>query len=120
MDRFAEFAFSALARDASFVALAATTLMIGFSFDLALALHLGAQIALIFCLFLLYRVSVLTAERVRRTEAWRALAPGERPAGEAGLALARDGLQHALLRFAKGSSAAACILLTGSLAASLN
>ncbi len=33
MDRFAQFAFSTALRDASFVALAAVTLMVGFSFN---------------------------------------------------------------------------------------
>lgn len=116
-DRLSQYAFSTLARDSGFVALTGTTLMVGFSFDPPLALMIGAQIALIFCLFLLYRVSALSAERLVRTEAWRGLAPHQRPRDEYGLARARQRLQHAMLHFAKGSSAIACVLLAGSLAA---
>lgn len=120
MDRFAEFAFSTLARDASFVALAAATLMVGFSFDPPLALNLGAQIALIFCLFLLHRVSILNEERLRRSEVWRGLQPHERPRDGQALVRATGELQYTLLRFAKGASGVACVLLSGSLAASLS
>jgi broad specificity phosphatase PhoE len=81
---------------------------------------MGAQIALIFSLFLLYRVSVLTVDRVRRTETWRSLPPHERPAGEHSLVRARERLQQAMLHFAKEASGVACVLLVASLAVSLN
>lgn len=90
MDRFAQFAFSTALRDASFVALAAVTLMVGFSFNPPLALVVGAHAALIFSLLLLYRVTVLTDERVKRTEPWRVLEPHERPRGDFALAIAHD------------------------------
>jgi hypothetical protein len=120
MDRFAQFAFSTALRDASFVALAAVTLMVGFSFNPPLALVIGAHIALIFSLLLLYRVTLLTDERVKRTEAWRVLEPNERPHGDFALAIAHDRLEDVLLRFSKTSAGVACTLLTLSLGASLS
>ena len=98
---FAQFAFSLTLRDASFVALAAITLMVGFSFDPPLALVIGAHVALMFSLFLLYRVTVLTDERMKRTELWRVLEPHERPRGDFALVLAHDRLEEVLLRFSK-------------------
>lgn len=120
MDRFAQFAFSTALRDASFVALAAVTLMVGFSFNPPLALVVGAHVALIFSLLLLYRVAVLTDERVKRTEPWRVLEPHERPRGDLALAIARDRLEEVLLRFSKTSAGVACTLFTLSLGTSLS
>ena len=45
-----------------------------------------------------------------RTEAWRALAPKERPAGEVGRRWALNSLEELALRFAKASSAVAIAL----------
>lgn len=119
MDRFAQFAFSMLARDAGFVALAATMMMVGFSYNPPLALHIGGQIALIFCLFLMHRAATLSEQTLVRSEAWRALPPHERPRGEPGIAVAHACLRDDILRFAKGASGIACLLLFSSLAASL-
>lgn len=109
------FAFFTLARDSAFVTLAAATLMVGFSFEPSLALKIGATTALIFSLGLLIRVYFLTEERFLRSEAWRALRPDERPAGEQGLQLARAQLEELLLRFAKGASGIAGILYCSAL-----
>lgn len=119
MDRFAQFTFSTLARDASFVALTATVLMVGFSYDPPLALHVGGQTALIFCLYLMHRASRLSMQAVVRSEAWRALSPHERPRDEPGRLVAYRHLRDGILRFAKGAAGLACLLLFGSLAASL-
>ncbi|HKY87422.1 MAG TPA: hypothetical protein VJL90_11735 [Pseudorhodoplanes sp.] len=119
MDRFAQFAFSLTLRDASFVALAAFTLMVGFSFDPPLALAIGAHVALMFSLFLLYRVTVLTDERMKRTELWRVLEPHERPRGDFALVLAHDRLEEVLLRFSKTAAGVACTLFSLSIAMSL-
>lgn len=119
MDRFTQFAISVIARDAGFVALAAVTLMVGFSYDPPLALAIGAHIALGFSLFLLYRVTALTEERLRRTEPWRGLDPQERPRGDFALVRARDSLEDVLLRFAKSSAGLASTLFVLSLGVSL-
>jgi hypothetical protein len=107
---FARFAFFTIARDASFVTLAAATLMVGFSFVPPLAFKIGATIALIFSIVLLVRSYFLTEERLLRSEVWQALRPDERPAGEYGRQLARAQLEELLLRFAKGASGIAGIL----------
>jgi len=75
----ARFAFFTLARDSVFVALAAGTLMVGFSFEPPLAFMIGATVALIFSIGLLARGYFLTEDRFLRSEAWRALRPDERP-----------------------------------------
>jgi hypothetical protein len=107
---FRRFAFFTVARDAIFVTLAASTLMLGFSFEPPLAFKIGATVALIFSLLLLTRSYFLTEERFLRSEAWLALTPEERPAGSHGRQLARAQLEELLLRFAKGSSGIASIL----------
>ena len=115
MTPYARFAFFTLARDAAFVTLAGVTLMIGFSFAPPLAFKVGASVALIFAIVLLARSYWLTDERFRRSEAWRALRPDERPAGEHGVALARAHLQELMLHFAKSASGVAGVLYCSAL-----
>lgn len=81
MNPFARFAFFTMVRDTSFVALAAGTLMVGYSFEPPLAFKIGATIALIFSIGLIVRSYFLTEERLLRSEVWRALRPDERPTG---------------------------------------
>jgi hypothetical protein len=89
--------------------------MLAFSFAPALALTIGANIALLFAIALLLRAACLSEDRIDRTEAWRSLEASERPVGNAGRKTARDDLQEALLRFARAASAAAIVLYTMSL-----
>ena len=110
MNPFARFAFFTIARDASFVTLAAATLMVAFSFEPPLAFKIGATVALIFSIGLVVRSYFLTEERLLRSEVWRALRPDERPAGEQGRQLARAQLEELLLRFAKSASGIAGVL----------
>jgi Na+/melibiose symporter-like transporter len=114
------FAFFTVARDASFVTLAAATLMLAFSFEPPLAFKIGATVALIFSIVLLVRSYFLTEERFLRSEAWRALRPDEKPAGEHGQQLARAQLEELLLRFAKAASGVAGILYCSALALSVS
>lgn len=107
---FRRFAFFTVARDATFVALAAAMLMLGFSFEPPLAFKIGATVALLFSLLLLTRSYFLTEERFLRSEAWSALKPEERPAGNHGRRLAQALLEELLLRFAKAASGIASIL----------
>jgi len=108
-------AVAMLARDATFTALAAVTLMLAFSFAPALALTIGANIALLFAIALLLRAACLSEDRIDRTEVWRSLEAWERPDGDAGRKAARDDLQDALLRFARAASGAAIVLYATSL-----
>jgi hypothetical protein len=119
MDPFRRLAVFTLARDASFVALAASTFMLGFSFAPALAFGIGAHIALIFAVALLVRARWLSAERIVRSEPWRALEPNERPAGKSGRQLAHALLEDLLLRFAKAAASVAIALYSASLLVSV-
>ena len=119
MGVFHRFAVFTVARDTAFVALAAATLMLAFSFAPALAFSIGAHIALIFAIVLLLRAACLSEARMERTEAWRILKPQERPVGDAGRRSARDDLQEVTLRFAEGAAAAAIVLYSASLCVAL-
>jgi hypothetical protein len=114
------FAFYTLARDASFVAVAATTMMVAASFEPALAFKIGATVSLIFSLVLLARSYFLTDERFRRSEAWRSLLPDERPPGEGGRQFARAQFEELMLRFAKTSAGIAGILYGSALMLSVS
>jgi hypothetical protein len=120
MEAFHRFACATIARDATFVALAAGTLMVGFSFAPALALGIGANIALVFAIALVLRAACLSDDRIHRTEAWRILRPQERPVGDAGRRSARDDLQGVLLRFAQAAAGMAILLYGVSLYISLS
>lgn len=111
----ARFAFFTLARDSLFVALAASLLMVAFSYAPPLAFKVGASVALVFSIGLLARSHFLTEERFRRSEAWRALTPDERPAGDLGPQLAKAHFQTLLLRFAQGASAVAALFYASAL-----
>lgn len=110
MDAFRHFALFTVVRDAAFVALAAATLMVAFSFELAAALAIGASVEFCFALILLLRFVRLSDDGIVRTEAWRILRPAERPAGEAGKHCARNDLQTVLLTFAKAAAGVAALL----------
>jgi hypothetical protein len=112
---FRRFAFFTVARDASFVALAALMLMVAFSFEPPLAFEVGATVALVFSIGLLIRSYLLTEETFLRSEAWYALRPDERPIGDHEQHLARAQLEELLLRFAKAASGVAGLLYISAL-----
>lgn len=115
MDQFTRYASFTVARDASFAAVAAVTLMVAFSFDPPLALEIAAHVALGFALVLLVRAFLLTESRVIQSEPWRGLEPELRPSGERAAVWARDCMEGILLRFAKTSSGIACGLIGAAL-----
>src|SRR5262245_14137539 len=117
MGAFHRFAVATIARDAIVVALAAATLMLPFSFAPALALVIGAHIALALAIGRVIQAACLSDDRIQST-AWRILEPQERPVGDAGRRSARDDLQ--LLRFAEAAAAAAILLYSASLSISLS
>lgn len=110
MHPFSEKAFYLLVWRAILAALIAVVLMVTRSFELAAALLIGADVALLFSVGLIAWKSQLDEEHIVRTEAWRALRPGERPAGEGGRRWALNCLEELTLRFAKASSAVAIAL----------
>jgi hypothetical protein len=115
MDQFTRYASSALMRDASFVTVAAATLMVAFSFNLPLALKIAAYIALGFALLLLLRALLMTDAAVVRSEPWRELEPQDRPEGHDGAVWARERMEETLLRFAKSAAGVACALFGSAL-----
>jgi hypothetical protein len=119
MDQFRRLATFTVVRDAGFVALAASTLMLAFSFHLPLALFIGAHVALAFAVFLAVRAGRLDEARFRHCEAWRSLYPHERPRGPPGLRVARSFLDELLLRTARSAAMAAIVLSSFSLIVSM-
>lgn len=117
MEPFRREAHFALVRDTGFVALAAATMMIAFSYQPELAFCIGASVALLFSVVLVFKVGGLTEEAVQRSEAWLALEWGRRPRGHEGRRWARDRLEELLLLFAKRSSGIAIALFGGALVA---
>ena len=110
MHPFREKAFYLLLWRSILAALIAIVLMATRSFGLAAAFLIGANVALLFSIGLLAWRSQLDEEHIVRTEAWRALGPDERPAGEGGRRWALNNLEELTLRFAKASSAVAIAL----------
>jgi hypothetical protein len=119
MESFNRYAFFTLTRDAAFFALAAATLMVGFSFDPPLAFDIGAHVALTFALILLIRAVWIDENRIIRSEPWVGLDQHERPAGVAGVRGACDQMELLLLRFAKTAAGLAGALYGTSMIASL-
>ena len=78
--------------------------MLAYSFEPPLAFEIGATVALIFSVALVFRASYLTEERFVRSEVWRALRDEERPAGEHGrrCGAGRAGSAAAALRQDRG------------------
>jgi len=110
MDTFSRFAFFTVVRDASVSTLAAGILMIAYSFDLSLALVIGASVAMFFAVVMLVRALLLTEDRIVATEPWLVLQPEERPIDAAGRAHAYEQLETILLTGAKGAAGIASLL----------
>ena len=118
MDTFSRFAFYTVVRDASIATLAAGILMIAYSFDLPLALVIGASVAMFFATVMLVRALFLTEDRVVATEPWLVMQPDERPTGAAGRAYAYEQLETMLLSGAKSAAGIASLLFALGLLAS--
>jgi len=120
MDRFSECAFSAVVCDAAYVAIAIATLMFAFSFNPALALKIGAGVALAFSLRLIYRASQLQKKGICHTEIWQVMEPHELPHEASAIRRAQERLEEIFLRFAKGASGAAAALAGAAFVITLN
>jgi hypothetical protein len=119
-DRFAQCAFASVACDAAFVLIAAAILMYVFSFDPALALKIGAGVALAFSLRLIYRLSQLHRKGICHTEFWQVMEPDELPHEAQAIRNAQERLEDILLRFAKGASAISVALFAAAFVITLN
>src|SRR5262245_48275082 len=116
MKEFCDKTFYLLVWRAVLAALAGAVLIVTRTAEPEIALLVGANIALLFSVGLIVWTSQLDEEQIVRTEAWRMLVPGERPAGPVGRQCALDSLEEMAFRFAKASSAVA-IALTGTVLA---
>ena len=110
MHPFSEKAFYLLVFRAILAALIAVVLMATRSSELGAAFLIGANVSLLFSVGLIAWKSQLDEDHIVRTEAWRTLMPGERPAGKAGRRWALNSLEELALRFAKAASAVAIAL----------
>jgi hypothetical protein len=110
MNEFNEKAFYLLVWRAVLVALVGAVLIVTRTAELATALLVGANIALLFSLGLIAWTSQLDQDQIVRTEAWRTLTPEERPAGKSGRFSALNCLEEIAFRFAKASAAIAAAL----------
>jgi hypothetical protein len=119
-DRFAQCAFSWIACDAAFVVIAAATLMFAFSFNPALALKIGAGIALAFSLRLIYRLSQLYKKGICHSEIWQLMEPNELPHEAPAIRRAQERLETMLLRFAKGATGVSIALFGAAFLITLN
>jgi len=77
--------------------------------DTATALLVGANIALLFAVFLMAKARSLKDNAVAQTM-WRALPPHERPRGRVGQRMAQRTLAEMWLRFARGAAVVAILL----------
>jgi hypothetical protein len=102
---FSEKTFYLLLRRAILAALIAVVLMVTRSFELAAAILIGANVALLLSVGLIAWQSQRVEQHVVRTEIWRALRLKERPAGEIGRRWTLKCLAGLALRFVEASSA---------------
>jgi len=110
MDKFRETAFYLTVWHAFLATLVAVLLIVINDFEPTTALLVAANLTLIFSLVLVARASRLTERRIVRGQFWRTVPPKQRPAGEAGLRMARHVLEVTWLRFARAAAAVAIIL----------
>jgi hypothetical protein len=110
MDSCRETAFCLTLWYAFLTLLAAVLLIVLNDLDAPTALLAAANVALLFALVLMARAGRLTERSVVRGQFWRTLPERQRPAGEAGVRLARRALQETWLTFAKGAAVVAVAL----------
>ena len=110
MDTFARFASFTIARDAGVSTFAACILMLAYSFNLPLALVLGASVAMFFAGVMLVRAFLVSEDRIVTTEPWQVMEPDQRPIGDAGRAIACERLETMLLGAAKNAAGIASVM----------
>jgi hypothetical protein len=115
MNPFRDNVFYLLVWRATLVSLVAIVLMTTSGLSLGVALLVGAHVALLFSLGLMFWVDWLDESRIAKIDAWRMLTPGQRPAGVAGRRWARRCHKEVGLQFAKAGSVIAVALATSAL-----
>ena len=109
MEPLRETAFYLTLWHAFLTGLVAVLLIVLNDFEPATALLIAANVALLFALTLMARAGRLTERNVARGQFWRTVPARTRPAGEAGLRLARRALAETWLSFAKGAAMIAIV-----------
>lgn len=115
MEPFEEKAFYLLVWRAFLAALITLVLIVTQGYQVPGAFVVAANVALIFSLGLIVWTRRLTDERIVSTQAWRILAPSQRPAGIGGRRSACLYLNEVALRFARASAAVAAGLCASAL-----
>lgn len=110
MEKIRETAFYLTVWHAFLATLVAVLLIVINDFEPTTALLIAANLTLLFALVLVARATGLTEQRIARGQLWRTVPPKERPAGDAGLRMARNVLAETWLQFARGAAALAIIL----------
>jgi hypothetical protein len=110
MDTFRDKAFYLMVWHTILAVLATLLLIVIRDIEPATALLVAANFALLFSLALVIRTNRLSEQRIARGGIWNTMPAKQRPAGEAGLRMARAVLEETWLRFAKGAAAAAIVL----------
>jgi hypothetical protein len=110
MDDIRTTAFALTIFHAILATLSATILIVLHDFAAEISFLIAANFALLFSLILIARARLLTDERMIRGSLWRTVPAKCRPAGEAGVRMARSVLEETWLRFAKGAAAVAIVL----------
>lgn len=118
MQTFRQIAFLICVWKAFLAALVASILTVCFSFEVAPACLIGANVALVFSLALMLSAGRLDEDRIVRTETWRLAAEHEQLGDTLGRRFACTALADVTLRFAKGAAAVAIVLSSLALAAS--
>lgn len=119
-DRFSQCALCATVGDAAIAFLAGLILMVAFRSEPALALKVGAGVALAYCLRLIYRLAKLQEKGICHTEIWQFIPPDELPHGASAIRQAQERMEYILLRFAKAASAVATVLFGAAFLITLN
>ena len=115
MNAFDEHAFFLLVWRAILVAFVGAVLLLTHPFTFDVSLLADGNIALVFSVVLIACAASLTEDRIVRSEAWRLLAPAERPFGVGGRRWACNRLKKYMLQFAKGGSVVAIMLSASAL-----
>jgi hypothetical protein len=110
MDKFRETAFYLTVWHSFLATLVSVVLIVVNDFEPTTALLIATNLTLVFSLVLVACASHLTEQQIARGQFWRTIPPKQRPAGEAGLRMARHVLEVTWLRFARDAAAVAIIL----------
>lgn len=100
MEKMQQVAMLSIGRAVFFGGFAVSLVMLGFSYDFALAFRAGAVLSMGMALILLFFAQIAHGARPERTEAWLLLKPNDRPENDHARRVFRQILQDTYLHFA--------------------